>query len=121
MAFRKDRVRVVAVWSLPQMSEQELGKEVENFLKLPIAQKNLLKFDLSLANGAFDQTLQSLGIPKPTLNCVVIVEAETHEKINEIVGDPAFQKIFQGAGQHGHQDVSNSVFFSADFMTNIDK
>jgi hypothetical protein len=46
MAFRKDRVRVVAVWSLPQMSEQELGKEVEDFLKLPIAQKNLLKFDL---------------------------------------------------------------------------
>ncbi|KAF7347218.1 EthD domain-containing protein [Mycena venus] len=121
MSFRNDRVRVVSVWPLPQMPEQELANEVQNFLKLPIVQQNLLKFDLSLANGALDETLQSLGIQKPKLNCVVIVEAETYEKINEIVRDPAFQKIFQGAGQHGHMDINSNVCFSADFMTGIDK
>ncbi|KAF8215722.1 hypothetical protein K438DRAFT_2008021 [Mycena galopus ATCC 62051] len=121
MAFRRGRVRVVAVWSLPEMSEEQLTHEVQNFLKLPIVEKNLLKFDLSLANDAFNDTLQPLGIQKPALNCVVIVEAETHEKINEIVRYPDFQKIFQGATQQGHLNVSGSAFFSADFMTGIDK
>ncbi|KAJ6588407.1 hypothetical protein B0H19DRAFT_1248070 [Mycena capillaripes] len=119
--FRKDRVRVVSIWTLPDMPKEQLANEVDNFLKLPIVQNNLLKFDLSLANGAFDETIQSLGIGKPALNCMVIVEAETHEKINEIVRDPVFQKIFQGAGQQGHLDTSKNVLFSADFMTGIDK
>lgn len=50
MAFRKDRVRVVAVYTLPQMSaqsfEQQFSNDIQNFLKLPAVQKNVLKFDI---------------------------------------------------------------------------
>ncbi|KAK7063599.1 EthD domain-containing protein [Favolaschia claudopus] len=121
MSFRQDRVRVVAVWSLPaHMSKEQLGTEVHNFLQVPMVKKNLLKFDISLANDALHPTLQALGFERPSLNCVVIVEAETHEKIQEITRDPAFQQIFQGSLEQGHVKTSEGAYFSADFMTGLD-
>jgi hypothetical protein len=33
----------------------------------------------SFANGAFNETLQELGIQKPKLNCLVIIEAEVNK------------------------------------------
>jgi hypothetical protein len=50
MSFRKDRVRVVAVYKIPGMSvqsfEEQLGPVVDAFLKIPNVEKNLLKFEI---------------------------------------------------------------------------
>ncbi|KAJ7508404.1 hypothetical protein B0H11DRAFT_2184881 [Mycena galericulata] len=123
MSFRKDRVRVVAMFKL-QLSAQQLeqpGGALDTFLKLPSVEKNLLKFEMTLANGDFDQTLNSLGLQKSTLDAMVVVEAANIEKINEIIREPAFTKIFEGVTQANIFDTSSSLVFSGNFMTNIDK
>ncbi|KAJ6479229.1 hypothetical protein C8R47DRAFT_1219158 [Mycena vitilis] len=125
MAFRKDRVRVVAVYTLPQASAQsfepQFGQAVEEFLRLPLVQKNILKFEISIANDGFDKTARSLGLQKSPLNAMVVIEAETHEKINEIVRDPDFQKLFQAANEGGNFDTNTSIVFAVDFVASIDK
>ncbi|KAJ7631652.1 hypothetical protein DFH06DRAFT_1337628 [Mycena polygramma] len=125
MAFRKDRVRVVAVYNVPQASAQNFeprfSEALEAFIRLPLVQKNILKFEISIANDGFDTTARSLGLQKPSFNSVVILEAETHEKINEIVSDPGFQKLFKAANDAGDFDMNTSIVFAADFMASIDK
>ncbi|KAJ7045172.1 hypothetical protein C8F04DRAFT_1388735 [Mycena alexandri] len=126
MTFRKDRVRVVAIHTIPGTSsdnfQQQVGGTLENFLKLPVVQKNALKLELSLANGGFDQTAQALGLQKSQLNSMVMIEAESIDNLNEIVRDSAFQKIFQGVTQVDNVfNINTSVVFSADVMTCIDK
>lgn len=103
MAFRKDRVRIVLLYKAPKITAQSFEQPVEplkldSFLKLPIVQKNVLKLDVVrpeskvpsysiiltchilqvLANGDLDQTIQSLGVPKSTMNLMVILEAEVN-------------------------------------------
>lgn len=100
MSSRKDQVRYVGLYTIPQKSmetfEQQFGGMVEAFVKLPIAQKNITKLEFvgrlsgqrylssltcrqTLSNGEFDGTLQSLGLPKSTSNLMVIVEAEVND------------------------------------------
>ncbi|KAJ7157331.1 hypothetical protein C8R46DRAFT_1355678 [Mycena filopes] len=129
MSFRKDRVRVVAVCTVPneyisEMTSNAGGKisdELGAFLKLSVVQRNTLKLEVSFANEAFAQTGQALGLQKPQLNCMVVVEAENLDKINEIVNDQTFQKYFQGVTQANLFNTSSSVVFSADTMTCIEK
>ncbi|KAJ7447199.1 hypothetical protein FB451DRAFT_1375690 [Mycena latifolia] len=122
LCFRQHRVRLVATWkrNMLQMSaqahEQRISDAVAEFLKIPVVEKNILKFEMIVGNGELDQTLRSLGIPKSTTN-MVILEAADHEKINE----PAFRQIFEAATKDGSFDSTTSQAFSADFMTAVDK
>ncbi|KAJ6601100.1 hypothetical protein DFH09DRAFT_1355333 [Mycena vulgaris] len=128
MSFRKDRVRAVSSCKIPEMSvqifEEHIGPTVDAFLKIPIVEKNLLKFDVSIANGDFDQTLKSLSMQKSSMNVMFMVEAENWEKLNEIVREPAFRGIFEAAtksGATGGFDLTTSHVFCADFVTKVNK
>ncbi|KAJ7207532.1 hypothetical protein GGX14DRAFT_698192 [Mycena pura] len=125
MSFRKDRVRLVCIFKMPHMSaqyfESQFGNDSTKFSRIPVVQKNLLNFDITLANEGFDASLQSLGIPKSTLNVLVTLEAENLEKINEILREQAFQEIFKGAMDGGIFDPSTTYAFSGEVMTTNDK
>ncbi|KAJ7511780.1 hypothetical protein B0H11DRAFT_1952913 [Mycena galericulata] len=123
MTFRKDRARVVLLSKYPhgpgQYFNQAQLDSTDTFLKLPIVQKNVVKLDIAIANTDVDQTLQSLGISKPPMNSMVVVEAESMDKIHDIARDSAFQKMFEG-DKGNHPDGLELSAFSADFTTMID-
>ncbi|KAJ6606785.1 hypothetical protein B0H10DRAFT_1956802 [Mycena sp. CBHHK59/15] len=103
MTFCKDRVRLVALY---KMSQNISAREFEVQLG-----------PRSLANDSFTQAIQPVGLPKSQLN----LEAESYEKIMEIMRDPAFSKILETSISTGGLDTTTIHVFSPDFVTKIDK
>ncbi|KAJ7142821.1 hypothetical protein C8R44DRAFT_866109 [Mycena epipterygia] len=126
MSFRTDRVCVVVAF---KGREDLTGDQVralvlqvvEDLKALPLVQKNILKFEVSLrVDDAHTKLANALGLPETEFCGLSVWEADSHEKIIEVVEDPAYAKILESILQ-GVTGTENFHVFPAEFITIIDK
>ncbi|KAK7035576.1 hypothetical protein R3P38DRAFT_3350718 [Favolaschia claudopus] len=126
MSLRTDRVRAVGLLRYrPGVTNEEAKANgprlVETIKSIPIIQKNLLKYELTFKTERLGTTLASdLGLQEADTGVMVVVEAETHEKIREALTSPEYRKIIAGALENA-TSMDKYHWFSAEFMTVIDK
>ncbi|KAJ7142820.1 hypothetical protein C8R44DRAFT_866108 [Mycena epipterygia] len=126
MSFRTDRVRTVVVFKgredlAPDQVRALVLQVVEDFKALPIVQKNILKFEISLrVDGEHTKLANALGLRETEFHALSVVEAESHEKILEVVADPEYRKLLENILQE-ITGAENFHAFPAEFVTVIDK
>ncbi|KAF8142362.1 hypothetical protein K438DRAFT_1784845 [Mycena galopus ATCC 62051] len=114
---KKDRVFTLGVYrGPPQLSQQELTSRVDalvdDFLALPIAQKNFLKFTMMVPNDALNEDVAMLGVGLPPPSVFLFGQCP-------ILRDEEFSKTLGAGKEFTLQDSSWS--FSADVKTFIEK
>ncbi|KAJ6462776.1 hypothetical protein C8R47DRAFT_1202133 [Mycena vitilis] len=120
------RVRAIAMWkSKTSGSNEEIkaqGEKIVAHIKsLDCLTKNLLKYDVSRKHETLPTTLAAdLGLKDTEFTTVIIIEAETHEKIREALTHPDYLAVVKGALDHA-TTLENFHFFSAEYVTIIDK
>ncbi|KAJ7106579.1 hypothetical protein C8R44DRAFT_745067 [Mycena epipterygia] len=126
MSFRKDRVRAIGVFKAraeltPDQLQARALKMVEAVNALPIMQQNLLKYEVSFKVESSSGTLAgALGLRETELSAMVLVEAESHEKIRETRTDAGYRRLLASSLENitSREDFH---FFPAEFVTVIDK
>ncbi|KAJ7259786.1 hypothetical protein C8J57DRAFT_1515152 [Mycena rebaudengoi] len=112
MLFRKDRVRAIGVFK----ARAELTREKVQELALKMVEA-VKSFKAERVSG----TLASeLGLQETEFSAMVLVEAESHDKIHEALTDPGYRKLLAGALEH-MTTREDFHFFPAEFMTIIEK
>ncbi|KAJ7677000.1 hypothetical protein DFH06DRAFT_616912 [Mycena polygramma] len=81
-------------------------------LARPVAQKNLLRYDIMIPNDRFDLEFKGLGFPKPRPMILVQIECESAESFREFLRDEEIVRLLSGG-----QEAS---MFSTDVVTRID-
>ncbi|KAJ7894888.1 hypothetical protein B0H14DRAFT_3125437 [Mycena olivaceomarginata] len=124
MSAPSSRVRAMGIFHAPV----DLPKDVfhskaeaiaDAVLALPVSQRNLLKYELTIPNDNLDAYLGELGLPPPAGTVIITIEVETQEKLLEFAGDPDFQNIIATA-KAGFSNV-DSFIFTVDVDTKLDK
>ncbi|KAJ6582140.1 hypothetical protein B0H19DRAFT_1252273 [Mycena capillaripes] len=113
---KKDRVFTLGVYrGPPQLSQKELTSRVDalvdNFLALPVAQKNFLKFTMMVPNDALNEDVAMLGVGLPPPSVFLFGQYA-------VLRDEEFTRTLD-AGKGFVHDSSWS--FSADVKTFIEK
>ncbi|KAJ7433097.1 hypothetical protein B0H11DRAFT_2377156 [Mycena galericulata] len=104
MPFRKDRVRAIGVFKAraelnPAELEARALRMVDAVKSLPIMQENLLKYEVS-KKGRGGTLASELGLHETGFTTMILVEAESHEKIHATLTDPGYRKLLAGALEH---------------------
>ncbi|KAJ7510849.1 hypothetical protein B0H11DRAFT_2183597 [Mycena galericulata] len=127
MPFRKDRVRAIGVFKAraelhPAELEARALRMVDAVKSLPIMQENLLKYEVSfkVEKGSGGTLANELGLHETGFTTMILVEAESHEKIHATLTDPGYRKLLAGALEH-ITTLEDFHFFPAEFITIIDK
>ncbi|KAJ7161167.1 hypothetical protein C8R46DRAFT_270532 [Mycena filopes] len=126
MSLRTDRVRAIGLFKArgeltPDQLQERAMKMVSVVRELPIFQENLLKYEVSVKTEQPAGTLASaLGLQETEFSVLILVEAESHEKIRAALTDDSYRKLLAGALEHitTREDFH---FFPAEFITAIDK
>ncbi|KAJ7206262.1 hypothetical protein GGX14DRAFT_457460 [Mycena pura] len=88
---------------------------VESFLALPVAHRNLLKFDIIFQNDHMSDFFKSLGLPEPQPVVCLRCEYETEANWAECLRDPEYVKAMDAGKSWGFHD--GSCIFSADVVS----
>ncbi|KAJ7821965.1 hypothetical protein B0H13DRAFT_2376949 [Mycena leptocephala] len=96
---RKDRATVLSIHlAPPHLSKEEfvtqLNGAVDELVKMPIAQKNSLKFEMLIPNDELGSHLDACGLPKQKLVICLVWECESEAHAMEVLNDPEFSKLF---------------------------
>ncbi|KAF8182517.1 hypothetical protein K438DRAFT_1975639 [Mycena galopus ATCC 62051] len=123
MASTSNRVRTVSVHkAAPGVSEEDFRAKYtahsRAFAALPVMQKHVLKFELSISNHAFNKPVPGGAMPTSEVFAVTICETASHEAMSELSSDPEMLKLLQGMER---VDVPVAGPFAADIMSLIDK
>ncbi|KAF7374247.1 hypothetical protein MSAN_00307600 [Mycena sanguinolenta] len=121
---QKDRIFTLGVYrGPPQLSQEELTSKVDalvdNFLALPVAQKNFLKFTMMMPNDALNEDVAMLGVGVPPPCVFLFGQCANGENLTEILRDEEFTRTLDAAKGFVLQDGSWS--FSADVTVFIEK
>ncbi|KAJ7749714.1 hypothetical protein B0H16DRAFT_1551135 [Mycena metata] len=125
-SFRTDRVRLaILVKRKPGTSKEEFSRywaEVHGplFASLPIAKSSIMKYEQAHANTAALQSLQAAGLKALEGDGMVIFEAESYEKIIEVMRSDDYQKIVIPDAEK-FMDLGESQVLPVDLVTLIDK
>ncbi|KAJ6487039.1 hypothetical protein C8R45DRAFT_996771 [Mycena sanguinolenta] len=120
----KDRVFTLGVYrGPPQLSQKELTSRVDalvdDFLALPVAQKNFLKFTMMVPNDTLNEDVAMLGVGLPPPSVFLFGQCANEEHLTEILRDEEFTRTLDTGKEFVLQDSSWS--FSADVKTLIEK
>jgi len=125
MSFRQDRVRLLALLKrTPSLSKEEFSKywvetHANLLLSVPIVQKNLLKYEQAHANDAIAQNLRQAGLPISEWDGMAVFEAESYDKIMEVLRDPEYIKVVIPDG-HNFLEWDKTVLLPLDLATIFD-
>ncbi|KAF8178994.1 hypothetical protein K438DRAFT_1843356 [Mycena galopus ATCC 62051] len=126
MSLRTDRVRAVGIFKHREGLSREDAKThgpriIEMVQAIPIAQQNLLKYEITVKAERLPTTLASdLGLKETGFSTLIIAEAASHEKLREVLTSPEYKKIIQGALDNA-TTIDDYHYFSGEFVTVIDK
>ncbi|KAJ7925451.1 hypothetical protein B0H13DRAFT_2314461 [Mycena leptocephala] len=114
---RKDGFHVMGMHKIPpHLSKDEFETKLEALIdeavKLPLVQRNLLKVEVIFQTDLMDEHVKAFGFPPREDVVFVEVQCETVENVLALVGDAEVQKLV-GNGQ-AFALHSNSYGFSAD-------
>ncbi|KAJ6549815.1 hypothetical protein B0H19DRAFT_1264722 [Mycena capillaripes] len=126
MTNPNNRIRAVGIFHAPiHLSREDFRAACEAIadavLALPVAQINLLKYELMIPNHDLDAHLQGLGVPPPSGTVIITTEFATQEKLLEFAGDPGFQKIIAAAKEKFGSQSVESFLFTVDVDTRLEK
>ncbi|KAJ6461147.1 hypothetical protein C8R47DRAFT_1080733 [Mycena vitilis] len=116
----KDRFTAISIHPAPaHLAMKEFAARMEALaeahLALPVAQKNVLKYEVMVPNDRLDRYFQALGADKRPPAALVIIECETAEHFAEFLSDKEVAKLISGS-----QEFAGASLFSADAVTRID-
>ncbi|KAF8178975.1 hypothetical protein K438DRAFT_1769113 [Mycena galopus ATCC 62051] len=126
MSLRTDRVRAVGIFkNRPGVTKEEAkahGPRIVEMVKaVPLVQQNLLKYEITIKTERLPTTLASdLGLKETQFACLILAEADSHEKIREVLTSPEYKKIIQGTLENA-TTMDDYHYFSGEFVTVIDK
>ncbi|RDB24417.1 hypothetical protein Hypma_008454 [Hypsizygus marmoreus] len=89
------------------------------FMSLDVVKKNILKYEQAHTNDTWVKTPEALGVQPMDWDGVVVMEAETHEKLFEIFQDPEYQRLI-GPDELKFVDRPKCQVLPLDFATRID-
>ncbi|KAF5344879.1 hypothetical protein D9758_011553 [Tetrapyrgos nigripes] len=124
--LRTDRVRLlVLITKNSSISREEferywLEHHSQLLLSLEIFKKNVLKYEQLHINQQTKDLLQSLGAALIECDGVVILEAESYEKLFETFNDARFKAIIE-PNEKKFLDPSRTKIIPLDFVAFIDK
>ncbi|KAJ7016554.1 hypothetical protein C8F04DRAFT_1160761 [Mycena alexandri] len=124
--FRTDRVRLaILVKRKPGIDKEEFSRywaEVHGplFASLEIAKRSIMKYEQAHCNAAALQALRAAGMKVLEWDGMVIFEAETYEKIIEVLRSDDYHKIIIPDAQK-FMDLGEAQFMPVDLVTLIDK
>ncbi|KAJ7885002.1 hypothetical protein B0H13DRAFT_2343348 [Mycena leptocephala] len=98
--------------------ETKLEALIDEAVKLPLVQRNLLKVEMIFQTDLMDEHVKAFGFPPREDVVFVEVQCETVENVLALVGDAEVQKLV-GNGQ-AFALHSNSYGFSADVDAKLD-
>ncbi|KAJ6457623.1 hypothetical protein C8R45DRAFT_563547 [Mycena sanguinolenta] len=126
-SLRTDRVRAVAlIKNKAGVSNEDTikgaaGRLIERVRAMPLIQKNILKYELTVKVERLPTTLASdLGLKETDFTMMILIEADSHEKIREALTSPEYKEIVKGALEH-ITTVDDYHWFSGEILTVIDK
>ncbi|KAJ7928351.1 hypothetical protein B0H13DRAFT_2311629 [Mycena leptocephala] len=93
---------------------------VDDFVALPIIQKNLMKYGMWLQNNSLDDLIRTFDYAAPSPISVLRGECESWDKTLEMMKDPQAQKMLLDAGKDFDFTIGRSLF-SMDVVTKIHK
>ncbi|KAJ7758768.1 hypothetical protein B0H14DRAFT_2975524 [Mycena olivaceomarginata] len=114
--------RFTALWLHPvpaNSSPKDFAAKIDALgdmqLALPIAQANLLKYELIIPNDRLDSHFKALGFPQPRPIVFVKIETKSEEHYAKFLKDSEIVKSISGA-----QEFVGASMISADETTRID-
>ncbi|KAF7341681.1 hypothetical protein MSAN_02066400 [Mycena sanguinolenta] len=120
------RARAIAVFKTrTQLSPDDVRASLNHMIEavkgLPIIQENFLKYEVSIKSERPSGTLASeLGLQETEFSAMVLMEAESQDKIHKTLTDPGYRKLLAGALEH-FTEREHFHFFPAEVTTVIDK
>ncbi|KAF7324426.1 hypothetical protein MVEN_02643200 [Mycena venus] len=106
----------------PNLSREELeakaGAVADAIVALPVVQKNLLKLEMISPNTLMDKHTNVLGFPEPAPTVVMSFEYESLETLDEMLKDPALQKVFEESDDFGFRKYATA--YAADVYTKVE-
>ncbi|KAJ7504844.1 hypothetical protein B0H11DRAFT_2186944 [Mycena galericulata] len=128
MSTHKDRIRLISVFNAPAgVSKHEFDHGfsvlVDSVVELPVAKKNITKYEVSYSNDQCDAGVLNLACPPiPSAGAILlIIETETQEEMDEFLNDPGLIKHVKDFHPPPVGIASHSFSFSADVVTKIEK
>ncbi|KAJ7723221.1 hypothetical protein B0H16DRAFT_1787919 [Mycena metata] len=124
--FRPDRVRLaIMVIRKSGVSKEEFSRywaEVDGplFASLDIAKRSLLKYEQGHCNTTVFRSLQAAGMKVVECDGMVVFEAESYEKITEVLRSDEWQKVVVPDAEK-FLDFGEAQFLPLDLVTLIDK
>ncbi|KAF7371187.1 hypothetical protein MSAN_00754200 [Mycena sanguinolenta] len=74
---------------------------IERVRAMPLVQKNILKYELTVKVDRLPTTLaHDLGLKETEFTSMILIEADSHEKIRETLTSPEYKEIIKGALEH---------------------
>ncbi|KAJ6535569.1 hypothetical protein B0H19DRAFT_1271311 [Mycena capillaripes] len=115
--------RMIAVHKAPaHLSREELEKKylllAKAFASLPIVQKHAIKYEVCFANPTFDEQIRVINLHASDTTVIAIFETDSDTSLMEVMTDPAFRKVMEGAD---FLDRSAGGTFVVDTISLIDK
>ncbi|KAJ7255113.1 hypothetical protein B0H12DRAFT_1114222 [Mycena haematopus] len=124
-SLRTDKVRAIAlIKNKAGVTNEETIKGaaarlMERVRAMPLIQKNISKYELMVKVERLPTTLASdLGLKETAFTGVVLIEADSHEKIREALTSPEYKEIIKGALEH-ITTIDDYHWFSAETLTVI--
>ncbi|KAF5365114.1 hypothetical protein D9758_011026 [Tetrapyrgos nigripes] len=124
--LRADRVRLLSlIKQNPSISREEFDRywlehHSQLFLSLDIVKRNILKYEQLHVNQKTRKLFQSLGVASIDCDGAALFEAESYEKIFELINDSQFQAIAI-PDEEKFIDRSKTRMIPLDFVGFLDK
>jgi len=99
--------------------EAKFGAYFDEFVKLPVVQKNAITVKMFIQNDVLNDVVVALGLLVPQPVIVGLVKFKNMDDLQEVLRDPAYLSLFSAAEEHGHL-ANESSFFSANVVTKVD-
>ncbi|KAF7373160.1 EthD domain-containing protein [Mycena sanguinolenta] len=127
-SLRTDRVRAVALIknragvSNEDTIKQAAARLMERVRAMPLVQKNILKYEITVnVDHRLPTTLaHDLGLKQTEFSSIILIEADSHEKIRETLTSPEYKEMIKGALEH-ITSLDDYHWFSGETLTVIDK
>ncbi|KAF7373149.1 hypothetical protein MSAN_00522900 [Mycena sanguinolenta] len=124
-SLRTDKVRAIAiVKNKAGVTNEETIKGaasrlVERVKAMPLIQKNITRYEVTVKVERMPNTLaKDLGLKDTDFTMMILVEADSHEKIREALTSPEYKEIIKGALEHV-TTADDYHWFSGEILTVI--
>ncbi|KAF7342418.1 hypothetical protein MVEN_01830800 [Mycena venus] len=100
--------------------QENVSATMDEYVALPVSQKNMLSHKVLTANDSAEATLQAHGYPNAEPAVVVMVEMENWDRAIEICEDAEIKRVTEKANQ-GFGLLVGAICFGADVVSKIKK